>query len=536
MKTYIVQLEDHDDVISARDKISWSKARRILLVWPPKGRVLERRVDLLLLQRYSRQIGGQLALVTTRGQVKTEARELGIPVFADVVEAQESSWRQAQRSLRRKSLAPNMRFPERRPSDPSGLRLQREEFPFRIANHPWLRVICFTIGIFAFLILALAFAPGAVVEIKPARKTQQLTIAVWASPEIRSASPSGGLPAQTITVTVEGRDQARSTGQGYIPDHYATGQVLLTNLTDQPVDVPQGSVLLSKAADPAVSATNKSPAASGMRFLTTQPVSVPAGPAKSVMVAVRAEIPGRAGNLPAGKIQALEGDSGMRLLASNPAPTGGGTDQAGRAPTSQDYSKLREKLLSDLRKNALEELRAQVRPGQRLLENTARVHTVLQETREPPEGQPGDQLQLGLQAEFEALTVNEADVQAVAQAALDANQEKGFQPAPGAINISFASAPVIDEAAKNNPPENSLTNEPVTTGITARWKVKIARTLEAGWSEEQVVTSIRGRSLADARRVLQSTLRLVEPPAIQLTPGWWGWLPFLPARILVVSR
>src|SRR5512144_2386422 len=93
MKTYIVQLEDHDDVISARDKISWSKARRILLVWPGKGRVLERRVDLLLLQRHSHQLGAQLAFATRSREVRAHARELGIPVFPNAVIAQQLAWR-----------------------------------------------------------------------------------------------------------------------------------------------------------------------------------------------------------------------------------------------------------------------------------------------------------------------------------------------------------------------------------------------------------------------------------------------------------
>jgi hypothetical protein len=66
--------------------------------------------------------------------------------------------------------------------------------------------------------------------------------------------------------------------------------------------------------------------------------------------------------------------------------------------------------------------------------------------------------------------------------------------------------------------------------------VKIERVLEASWSEDKIVESIRGRSVSDARRELQSTLQLVQQPAIHLTPGWWGWLPFLPARIVVVSQ
>ena len=81
MKTQIIQLEPHDDVISTRDKMGWDKAGRILLVWPDRGQVLNRPLDLVLLQRYSATLGAQLALVSTDPQVHQEAAALGLPVF-----------------------------------------------------------------------------------------------------------------------------------------------------------------------------------------------------------------------------------------------------------------------------------------------------------------------------------------------------------------------------------------------------------------------------------------------------------------------
>ena len=56
MKTQILRLEAHDDVISAHDKMQWSQTGRILLVWPEHGKILTRRLDLILLLRHSQSL------------------------------------------------------------------------------------------------------------------------------------------------------------------------------------------------------------------------------------------------------------------------------------------------------------------------------------------------------------------------------------------------------------------------------------------------------------------------------------------------
>jgi hypothetical protein len=70
MKTQVLQLDPHDDIISTRDKLGWKQTGRILLVWPRKGHVLTRRLDLVLLARHTASLGAQLALITRDPQVR----------------------------------------------------------------------------------------------------------------------------------------------------------------------------------------------------------------------------------------------------------------------------------------------------------------------------------------------------------------------------------------------------------------------------------------------------------------------------------
>jgi len=508
MKTYIVQLEDHDDILSARDKITWAKAGRVLLVWPRKGRVLDRRIDLLLLQRHSQQIGVQLGVVTASSEVRAYARDLGIPVFAGPVQAQSSSWR---RLRRRPPLWLKQKQKTAAPLDFRQLRLaqqseQNGSFLARLNNGRWWRMAFFAIGVLAFLSLVMFLAPSAEVQLKPLREPQSLVISVWAGPQVSAPILSGGVPVIENSVVVEGREQINSSGSVLIPDRHATGEVTLTNLTQAAVDVPAGSVVLNQAV-PAV------------RFATMQPVQVPAGPGQTAQVTVRAVLPGTTGNLPAGQIRAFEGPLGLSLSVDHTDPISGGADRSSPAPNEQDYKDLRARLLNNLRGTALEELRAGLPQGQRLLEDSIHLSQVITEEREPPAGLPADRLQLTLRAEFVAWAVTDANLQAVALSALDANLKRNYSAVPGTLSYIFITQPVLD-----------------ADGTTARWQMRLGREVEVGWSDVRVVDAIRGRTVDEAYRVLQSTLVLAEPPRISLHPDWWIRLPFLPARIHLVQQ
>src|SRR6266704_5060243 len=92
MKTQIITLESHDDLISVRDRLSWAKTPRILLVWPKYENVTLRQVDLKVLQRHAASLGAQLGLVTRTRRVRADAEALGIPVFESAGQAQKVAW------------------------------------------------------------------------------------------------------------------------------------------------------------------------------------------------------------------------------------------------------------------------------------------------------------------------------------------------------------------------------------------------------------------------------------------------------------
>src|SRR5512142_3550927 len=138
MRTQIITIESHDDLISVRDRMSWAKTPRILLVWPKYEKVTLRQVDLKVLQRHAASLGAQLGLVTRARRVREDAEALSIPVFESTGQAQRVAWPQPRRR----------KWPHRPPR--KNLREQRDRLSAGEAawrSHPAVRVGAVTLGV-----------------------------------------------------------------------------------------------------------------------------------------------------------------------------------------------------------------------------------------------------------------------------------------------------------------------------------------------------------------------------------------------------
>ncbi len=87
MKTQVIQLEKYDDVISTRDKLGWSKARR--LCWFSHS-----RKDAAKTGSHSadpvRQVAGDADCTGDHGSCgsRSRATEVGLPFFTSIRQAQ----------------------------------------------------------------------------------------------------------------------------------------------------------------------------------------------------------------------------------------------------------------------------------------------------------------------------------------------------------------------------------------------------------------------------------------------------------------
>jgi hypothetical protein len=497
MKTQIVTLESHDDLISVRDRLSWAKTPRILLVWPKYEKITLRQVDLKILQRHAVSLGAQLGLVTRRRRVRADAEALGIPVFVSTGQAQRLPWPNPRRR----------RWPRRAPRKEL---LQQRREQARVPEEAWrtnpvIRVGAFAVGVFSVLVLAALFIPRAQISLQPESKVQSVVLPVSASTDLESVFITGSIPARELHAVVEGEETIRVTGEGIVPQSKARGVALFRNLTQQEVTIPAGTVVQSTEPE-------------RVRFVTTRTGTVDAGVGETIELPIEAVEGGLAGNLEAELVNAIEGRLGLLLAVTNPEPLTGGRERASVQASNADRRRVKNLLMDSLETQAYEQLSEQIGSGDVLFEDTFEVSQILSEDYDPPAGTVGTALTLKLQVEYSVLYASAADLSQLAALALNASLPSGFSPASDTITVKPVTQP--------------QRNENGSTRWTVRAERQIVQQIHAG----QVTQLVQGLGSQNAQIQLERNLPLADSPRVDLTPSWWPWVPIVPFRISVVTR
>ena len=496
MKTQIITLESHDDLISVRDKLSWAKTPRILLVWPKYEEVGLRLLDLKVLQRHADSLGAQLGLVTRRANVRRDAQSLQIPVFESTGAAQRDKWPE---SLPRSRRIPNA--PRR------DLRQVRETV--RGNEAPWRtslvgRMLAFTIGVMAVLAIAAIFLPHARMTLYPESQAQSVVIPVAAGESVASVSITGSVPARKLSIVVDADQSLALVNEIPVPNSKAQGIARFTNLGRDAVNLPAGLV---------VSTVGEAP----IRFVTLHPTLLDPGPDVFVDVPIEALQAGSSGNAAVGTIKAVEGPLSLSISVSNPNVLSGGGDLKRIGATQADRAELRAVVLDNLRREAESKLRGQISASDILLMDTFELTQIIEETYDPPEGLAGKTLSLKMQVEYAARFVSDTDLRELAGSTVDLSIPDGFEPLDAA-----AYKPITDPSTD-------------ASGLT-HFELEVTRTLIRKVNAARVFSIVRGQRVEAIKDDLSASLSLRSASDIALTPAWWPWLPLIPFNIVVETR
>jgi hypothetical protein len=498
VKTQIIQLHKNDDTISVRDKMSWSQTGRILLVWPGKGLVLNRRLDLILVKRHANKMGAKLAFVTNDSNIRFIADQIGIPVFDNLRHAQKSHWRNEKREIRDfHPVGPHPSLEDMHKSLP----------PQAIGwlDHPVTRIIAFGVSVLALFALGIYILPGATIYLTPQEKTQSMTLSLTADPSITDINLStGSLPTYSQDVIVEGSETSTVSGSVIIPDQVAIGGLRFTNISDREITIPSGIVVTTLGSDP-------------IRFITTSQVEVEVQSARSVVLSARSIHPGTSGNLPPNSLVAIEGELGLDLSVTNPYTTHGGTNGSVPSPTNQDISILRAHLIEKLKVAALVELQAMLPTEDTLITPTLKLVEIIDETATPARGEPGNQQTQSMRIRFQSQVVSGKELQNLVIPILDANTPTEYSPIITSLVLDQLTIPTLGEDGN------------------AHWSVRAQRKLQAYILTNQAINLISGLTIPQSIDRLDSLLPLAAEARIIVVPKWWPHLPLLPMRIQVTQ-
>jgi hypothetical protein len=493
MKTYIIQLEQHDDLISVRDKMSWAKSPRILLVWPSRRKVNIRPLDLVLLKRHASALGSQLGIVSKSGEIRRSASDSEIPVFKTPAEAQKEIWK----------IEPILRTEVRKRIDPSDLRDMKEELktsePAGVKS-PSARIWIFSAGVLAVLVFFIILLPSATIQITPITQPQNITIPIVVDPSATDVNISGIVPAYPISTTVEGKDELPATGKMTVPEGRASGVVRFTNLTQTKVLIPEGTII-NIISDPSI------------RFSVTQAGEVPEGVGESIDIPVRALLEGYAGNLPADSLKLIEGSLGLYLSVTNPDPTTGGMDAEKTSPTDADRHKLYKQAEELLSVQAMAEIEAQVPPGGFLIADS--LHAEKESIDfDPPLGEPGANLSLDLIQTYQAYYISAEDLIKLGTLVLDSTLPGGYSPLAGSMVATPSGTPTVGD------------------GGEIAWELTAERLITKDIDDMTIITKVLGKTPNSAIKNL-SEIKMVGSPKINISPPWWLLMPSIPMRITV---
>ncbi len=515
MKAEFLQLETGEDVASVRDRLTFLRGQRVLLIWPENGTALTRKLDLVLVQREAMRLAVRLALITHDAVVIRHAAELNISTFETVGQSERGKWK------RGRSKVFTTRF--QRPKDePEAEELKQYASRVLVDDEPRSAKIRRAIGrlVTLLLLVGVLFAvgiivlPSATITLTPAQERLQIDATIIADPDRAGGFPdveNGIIPAISLIAQIEERGTIETTGAQDLLDTAAAGSVIFINRTNQNITIPAGQVLSTSAG-------------TTIRFRTMADTNLAGGIGLQSEVPVEAEAAGSSGNVDANQINTIvdNEDLAPRVEVRNLAPITGGEDRAVRAVSADDRDRLIAILRQQLQDRAYTEMLTRIDESQFLIPETVRISEERTDWMvfDHEVGDVADALTLTMRVIVAATAVDEQTAQQVAFARL-----AGQIPAGRSLR-----------------PETILYERGAVTSFEANGRVIFNLTCSALAAQQvnygELSQQLAGRTPEEAMQTLTTQLDLAEgtTPQIVVNPDWLPRLPLLPVRIQLKTQ
>ncbi|MCH7586532.1 MAG: hypothetical protein IIC78_00640 [Chloroflexi bacterium] len=495
MKVQIVYLSASDDIDSTRDLLGWVQSPRALLVWPNRGRVLHRGLDLVLLKRYAQRRNLAVGLLTFDSEIRQRAAELGFSLFESLEELPEERWRLFREFDRvgegaRDSLQQPGVILARRERIPDWVQ-QLDRKPSRILLGALLLII---------VVLSAAVIPSAEIILSPPK---QLEYATFELALTGFDGRPGQLHAEIEQIRIQGSAVYRTTGSATFPISASRGSIIFTNLSPIMISIPRHLGIRPVGLQ-------------SLRFQTTSSGKLPAEIGAVIELPMEADDFGEQGNLPSGTIFSTEAAFGLMVAITNPNPIRGGSSEKRNSVSAADLAGLEEKLIQELFGRAENEIAVTIGIEQAVFEDSATVDRVFSQDFSHGEGEPTQQITLALDLNILVLVYRVNDLLSKIQEAITDELDSNRIVIKNSVQVTQV---------------NYVASDDESIGV-----IRIQGSAESytPLSQQTVLTPVRGRTPGAARDNLEELVPLERPPAFLLKPTWLPLLPWLNNRIDVL--
>lgn len=504
-KPEFVQLEPADDAASVRDRLSFIRGERVLLIWPEEGTVLTRKLDLVLIQREAMRRAIKLALVTHDPLVIQHAGELNISTFETIGASERARWKRG----RSKVFTSRFQRPETEPEPdelmPAASRVRAVESPAASRRRSTARTVSLLLLILTSVVAGSVLLPSATITLTLAREVALVDAPIVADIAVSDIDVENGIiPAVVFRVEIEEVGTIPTTGVEDSAAVTASGSVVFINQTADLVLIPAGTNISTSAGVP-------------IQFRTALDATLPAQVGSQIEVPVEA-LPGSAGeggNVDVGLINTVIGPLTDRVSVRNLAPTVGGQTRAVNVVSEDDRDRLLATVRQQLQSRAYTEMLPRIDANQMIVIETLRIVEERSDwtTFSAQPGDIADTLSLTMRAVVEATTIDELPAQQVAFTQLEVG------PGRGVTSVNYERGPITVESSGR-------------ISFSMRVTAQIAGQVDAENLRQQIV----GQTENDALAYMLNTVDLAPGtvPQLELSVPWLGRLPFLPIRINVV--
>jgi hypothetical protein len=508
--TYL-QLEAGEDIPSVRDRLSFIRGQRVLLIWPEEGTALNRKLDLVLVQREAKRRVVQLAFVTHDPLVIEHATELGISTFETIKEAENGRWKRGRTRVFIQRHHKPEESPEPEELMPVASRVRKPGKPVSAALTVLLRIAVLSVVLGTILGTSYVIMPSADVELVMAQQVLSVDTIIIADQNATDVDVENGvIPATRYSVTVYTEQRIPTTGRQPGANSRAIGTISISNISDSPISLPTGTRVSTGTAQ-------------AITFETTRAVTVPAKDSvELVPISAMSEFAGQIGNVDASAINTLV-DNNPNLTVLNILPTTGGRNEIYNVVTAEDMDSLMGTTKGALQALAYSALESELSESQIIILET--LHIPEEELRgdwitfSHEAGEVSDTLTLSMRAVVRALAIDDRLAQQIVFAQISRQR-------PEAMSINPESFLYLRGAVIETDYERTSFNASGEAIATAQLDML------------RLQNDLTGRSLEDAQRLIAATVDIEAgtQPRITIWPDGFGQMPFLPVRIQIITE